>query len=85
MAQIIQVRAARGLARQILFVSSNGFDTRSDQLNPRNSLYQDLSQSMNAFYQATVEIGIAPQVTTFTLSDFARTFLPDSTASTDHA
>ena len=84
-AEIIQVRAALGLPRQIFFVSSNGFDTHSDQLNQQNSLYQDLSQSMNAFYQATVEIGVAPQVTTFTLSDFGRTFLPDSTAGTDHA
>jgi len=84
-AQIIQVRAALGLPRQIFFVSSNGFDTHSDQLNQQNSLYQDLSQSMNAFYQATVEMGIAPQVTTFTLSDFGRTFQPDSTAGTDHA
>lgn len=84
-AQIIQARAALGLPRQIFFVSSNGFDTHSDQLNQQNNLYQDLSQSMNAFYQATQEIGIAPQVTTFTLSDFGRTFLPDSTSGTDHA
>ena len=84
-AQIIQVRAALGLPRQIFFVSSNGFDTHSDQLNQQNSLYQDLSQSMNAFYQATVEMGVAPQVSTFTLSDFGRTFQPDSTAGTDHA
>ena len=29
---------------------------------------------MNAFYQATVEIGAASQVTAFTLSDFSRTY-----------
>ena len=40
---------------------------------------------MNALYQATVEMGVTPQVTSFTLSDFGRTFLPDSTAGTDHA
>jgi uncharacterized protein (DUF1501 family) len=69
-AQIIQVRAALGLPRQIFFVSSGGFDTHSDQLDQQVSLYQDLSQSMNAFYQATLEMGVGPQVTTFTLSDF---------------
>ena len=84
-AQIIQVRAALGLPRQIFFVATGGFDTHSDQLNQHDRLYQDLSQSMNAFYQATAEIGIAPNVTTFTLSDFGRTFQPDSTAGTDHA
>ena len=40
---------------------------------------------MNAFYQATVEMGVAPQVTSFTMSDFGRTFQPDTTAGTDHA
>jgi uncharacterized protein (DUF1501 family) len=40
---------------------------------------------MNAFYQATVEIGAASQVTAFTLSDFSRTYAPDSTSGTDHA
>ncbi len=84
-AQIIQVRAALGLPRQIFFVATGGYDTHSDQLNSHNSLYQDLSQAMNAFYQATVEIGIPSQVTTFTLSDFGRTFQPDSSAGTDHA
>ena len=32
-----------------------------------------------------MEIGVAPNVTSFTLSDFGRTFLPDSNAGTDHA
>jgi uncharacterized protein (DUF1501 family) len=31
------------------------------------------------------EIGVAPQVTTFTLSDFGLTYLPDSNSGTDHA
>ncbi len=84
-AQIISVRAALGLQRQVFFVSLGGFDTHSDQLNQQNGLYTQLSQAMNAFYQATVEIGAASQVTSFTLSDFSRTYQPDSTSGTDHA
>jgi uncharacterized protein (DUF1501 family) len=84
-AQIISVRSALGLQRQIFFVSLGGFDTHSDQLNQQNGLYTQLSQAMNAFYQATVEIGAASQVTSFTLSDFSRTYQPDSTSGTDHA
>jgi uncharacterized protein (DUF1501 family) len=84
-ARIISVRSAIGLQRQIFFVSLGGFDTHSDQINTQTNLYTQLSQAMNAFYQATVEIGAAPQVTSFTLSDFSRTFAPDSTSGTDHA
>jgi uncharacterized protein (DUF1501 family) len=84
-AQIISVRSALGLQRQIYFVSLGGFDTHSDQLNAQNGLYTQLSQAMNAFYQATVEIGAASQVTSFTLSDFSRTYQPDSTSGSDHA
>ena len=84
-AQIISARSALGLQRQIFFVSIGGFDTHSDQLNAQNNLYTQLSQAMNAFYQATVEIGAASQVTAFTLSDFSRTYAPDSTSGSDHA
>jgi uncharacterized protein (DUF1501 family) len=84
-AQIIQARSALGLPRQIFFVSTGGFDTHSNQLSQQDALYQDLSQSMNAFYNATVEIGVSSNVTSFTMSDFGRTFQPDSDAGTDHA
>jgi len=84
-AQIIQVHSMLGAQRQIFFVSLGGFDTHSGQIAAQDSLYAQLSQAMNAFYQATVEVGVAPQVTTFTLSDFGRTFLPDSTSGSDHA
>jgi len=44
---------------------------------------------MGAFYSATVELGIQDNVTTFTMSDFGRTFQPAGTGvnavGTDHA
>ncbi len=83
-AKIIQVRAALGLQRQIFFVSVGGYDTHSDQLAAHNNLFNELNQSLSAFYQATVEMGVASNVTTFTLSDFGRTWLPNSNG-TDHA
>jgi uncharacterized protein (DUF1501 family) len=84
-AQIISVRAALGLSRQIFFVSLLGFDTHSSQLTTQSGLLTELDQSMNAFYQATVELGIPQQVLTFTMSDFARTLQPSSTSGSDHA
>jgi len=84
-ARIIQVRAALGLPRQVFFVSSGGFDTHSNQLSAQNALLLDLNASMNAFYEASVEMGLSQQVLTFTMSDFARTLLPDSTSGSDHA
>jgi uncharacterized protein (DUF1501 family) len=84
-AQIISIRSALGLQRQIFFVSVGGFDTHSDQIAAQDILYTQLSGAMNAFYQATAEIGAASQVTAFTLSDFSRTYQPDSTSGSDHA
>jgi uncharacterized protein (DUF1501 family) len=43
---------------------------------------------MNAFYLATVELGVSTNVTTFTLSDFGRTLQPagaGAAAGSDHA
>jgi uncharacterized protein (DUF1501 family) len=40
---------------------------------------------MAAFYSATQELGVANQVTSFTLSEFSRTFQPGSNGGTDHA
>jgi len=84
-AQIIQVRSALGLSRQIFFVSLGGFDTHGAQLATQNKLLFQLDQSLSAFYHATVELGIPQQVLTYTMSDFARTFQPDSTDGSDHA
>ena len=86
-AQIIQVRAALGLTsgRQIFFASLGNFDTHTDQIAEQGALLANLSPAMSAFYQATVELGVQNSVTTFTMSDFARTFQPNSNTGSDHA
>jgi uncharacterized protein (DUF1501 family) len=84
-AQIIQVRAALGVQRQIFFCGIGNFDTHSDQLALQAQLLSGISPAMAAFYAATQEMGIAGSVTSFTMSDFARTFQPNSNTGSDHA
>jgi uncharacterized protein (DUF1501 family) len=84
-AQVIAARSALSINRQIFFCSIGGFDTHSDQLGAQANLLTQLSQAMSAFYLATKELGVANNVSTFTLSEFSRTFQPGSNAGTDHA
>ena len=84
-AQIIQVRAALGVSRQIFFCSVGNFDTHSNQLALQNSLLAAVSPALGAFYNATVELGVQNNVTSFTMSDFSRTFQPNSNTGSDHA
>jgi uncharacterized protein (DUF1501 family) len=61
------------------------FDTHSNQLVLQNGLLAQISAAMNAFYSATVELGVQNSVTSFTMSDFSRTFQPNSNSGSDHA
>jgi uncharacterized protein (DUF1501 family) len=76
-----QTSAALSLNRQMFFCQLGGFDTHQDQVINQGNLFSQLSQAMNAFYNATVELGISNTVTTFTLSDFGRTLQPSGTGS----
>src|SRR5580692_454162 len=84
-AQIIQVSSYLGMRRQIFFCSLGGFDTHAGELEAHNNLYPQLSPALLAFYNATQELGMAQNVTTFTESDFSRTFQPTTTDGSDHA
>jgi uncharacterized protein (DUF1501 family) len=84
-AQIIQVQSYLGMRRQIFFCSLGGFDTHAGELETHNNLYPQLSPALAAFYAATQELGVAQNVTTFTESDFSRTFQPTTTDGSDHA
>jgi len=78
-AKFIAIRSSLSINRQIFFCQLGGFDTHSGELNSHQTLYTQLSQAMKAFYDETVAQNIAGGVTTFTLSDFGRTFLPSGT------
>jgi uncharacterized protein (DUF1501 family) len=84
-AQVISARSALGVQRQIFFCSVGGFDTHADQLPQQVQLLSTVSQGMSAFYQATQELGVTNNVTTFTLSEFSRTLEPGSNGGSDHA
>jgi uncharacterized protein (DUF1501 family) len=55
-AKIIAVRDTLGMRRQIYFCSVGGYDTHSDELSTQNGLLAELSQCMNAFYQANLSV-----------------------------
>lgn len=82
-AKLIAARNNLGMKRQIFFCSVGGYDTHGDQLTGQANLLTELSQGLNAFYNATVELGVASQVTTFTASDFGRTY-PTNGSGSDH-
>jgi len=87
-AQMIAARGALGLSRQVFYVELDGFDTHANQLATQQDLLGQLSKALSAFYAATVELGVASQVVTFTHSEFSRTLKPAgdvSTVGSDHA
>jgi uncharacterized protein (DUF1501 family) len=85
-AQLIKLnQSTLGLSRQLFFCSLGGFDTHNTQAATHTSLLTQLSDALAAFYAATEELNVAEAVTTFTLSDFARTFQANGNAGTDHA
>jgi uncharacterized protein (DUF1501 family) len=83
-AKIIAARNTLNMSRQIFFIGVGGFDTHDTQLTAHSGLMGGLDAALNAFYNATVELGVADKVTTFTASDFGRT-LTSNGDGTDHA
>ena len=82
-AKLIKLRSTTGIQRQVFFCSLGGFDTHGSQSWQHWDLLTQVSEAMASFYNATVEMGVADRVTTFSLSDFGRTLEP-SGAGTDH-
>ncbi len=82
-AKLIASRVELDMQRQIFFVGVGGFDSHDDQNQNQPGLLGGVSDALAAFYAATVDIGVASSVTTFTQSDFGRT-LTSNGDGTDH-
>jgi uncharacterized protein (DUF1501 family) len=83
-ARLMRVRSQMGPGRQVFFCSMGGFDTHASQDFTHFNLLQQLSQGLFAFAMATLELGLAQSVTTFTQSEFNRTMQSNGSGS-DHA
>ncbi len=83
-AKVMSVRNELGAKRQIFFVTYGGWDMHDNLVGGLNQRLPIVSQALKSFYDATTELGIAENVTTFTISDFARTITSNGLGS-DHA
>ena len=82
-ARLIGARGALGSKRQVFMVSLGGFDLHDNLIAQQPQLMQRVSDALTAFYNATVELGVADKVTAFTASDFGRTLSSNGDGS-DH-
>lgn len=90
-AKLIEANALVGGNRQVFFVALDGFDTHANQIadgpttGQHANLLREFADAVGAFQAAIDNIGLGPSVTTFTQSDFGRTFVPNSSRGSDHA
>jgi uncharacterized protein (DUF1501 family) len=74
---------ATGVKRQVFFVSMGGFDTHDEQNRNQADLMAKLTQGLRYLDTALGAINARNNVTTFTASDFGRTFTSNGDG-TDH-
>lgn len=83
-ARTINAREQLGVSRQTFFIRFEGFDNHDELLNNHQALMAALDTAMGEFQAALAEMGLEDSVTTFTISDFARTLVSNGNG-TDHA
>lgn len=83
-AMLMEGRQQTQMKRQVFYVHQWGYDTHGGQAPEHQTLLSDLSLAIKAFQDAVNALGLANGVTTFTLSDFGRTFKPAGSGGTDH-
>jgi uncharacterized protein (DUF1501 family) len=84
-AKVIEARSTLGARRQVFLATLGSFDTHTSQLVEQQALFAQLDPALIAFDAAMTAIGAGGNVTTFTLSDFSRTFGGNTGGGSDHA
>ena len=84
MANVINVHQELGATRQIFFTTFGGWDHHDNVIGAQAGMLPILSNAMAEFNDALIEMGLQDKVTTFTISDFARTLTSNGNGS-DHA
>ena len=82
-ARMIAARTALGNGRQVFFVSLGGFDLHDNLVAQHPVVLGKVASALASFYNTTVELGVANQVTAFTSSEFGRTLTSNGDGS-DH-
>lgn len=80
----IAAHESLGMKRQIFFIEYGGWDHHDEVLNSQADMLAELDAALGEFQDVLVELGLAKQVTTFTLSEFGRTLTSNGNG-TDHA
>jgi uncharacterized protein (DUF1501 family) len=84
-AKVIADQSQLGAKAQVFYVDIGNFDIHHGELETMAALLAEFDDAVHAFYSATAALGLAKNVTTFTMSDFNRTYVPNTTDGTDHA
>ena len=84
-ATLIAGRTTLGVRRHLFFAAMGGYDTHASQRTELARRLDEFGPALAAFQRALDVLGVGAQVTTFTLSDFNRTFRVNANDGTDHA
>lgn len=83
-AKAIMGRSALGAVRQTFFVNRGGWDHHSATLAQQADMLPEIDAALGAFWTQLGHLGVQPNVTIFSASDFGRTLTSNSQGS-DHA
>ena len=83
-ANVISKRAGLGMKRQIFFVDYGGWDHHDEVIASQAEMFAEVDGALHSFNAAMDQLAVSDQVTTFSVSEFARTLTSNGNG-TDHA